>query len=179
MVALVERSTWEEARKEYEIGNYKTLKELAERCKVDYQCLRQRIYTERWKDALLTRNDKVLQSMQEVKEDLASQYLSRTFKRAEKYEKMIEASQAMQSTTNEGVPLLDVDAIVAYSKAELNIHALAKSALRISDKVDVTSGGQSIGDSFVTAIQKLREDANTPKLTSEQVTQVIEAEIID
>lgn len=179
MVALVEKSVWDKVKEDYELGKYKTLRELAERHGVSYQHLRNRSIDNGWKAQVMARTNKIQQVIEEKKVDLVSDYLSRTYKRSLKYEKMIDRSQEMLSTSNDGTPLLDVDAIVAYSKAELNIHALAKSALRISDKVDVISGGQSIGDSFVTAIAKLREDANTPKLTSEQVTQVIEAEIVD
>ena len=178
MVALIEKGTWDKVKEDYELGKYKTLKELSERHGVSYQHLRNRIVDNGWKEALMERSNKIQREIEETKVDLASEYLKNTFKRSLKYEKMIDRSQEMLSTSNDGTPLLDVDAIVAYSKAELNIHALAKSALRISDKVDVTTGGQSIGDSFVTAIQKLRESKDTPVLTSEQVTAVIEAEII-
>ena len=178
MVATIDRNVWDRVKLDYRAGNWKTLKDLSDKHGVNYSLLRNRVYGQ-WKQELDAVTHKVMQKMDEVKVDLGKEYLVSSFKRAKRYEAIIDKSQEMLSTDNSGTPLLDVDAIVAYSKAELNIHALAKSALRISDKFDVTSNNQSIGDSFVTAIAKLREDKSTPVLTSSQIDQVLEAELID
>jgi len=179
MVASVHRSAWDKVREDYELGNFKTLKELSERHSVGYSALRQRIYDEKWREKFRLRTDRVLQVIEEKKLSRVDSYLEKTFKRAEKYEKMIEASQSQASLTNEGIPQLDVDELLSYTKAELNIHALAKSALRISDKIDVTSGGQNIGESFVSAIQKLRGEQGAPQLTEKDLGAVMEAEVVE
>lgn len=181
MVAQVERNVWDKVRDDYELGNYKTIKELSERFNVDYDCLRQRMVRESWKESLVTRNAVLSQKVDEMKEDLASSYLKSSFKRALKYEKLIDLSQEQLASMSgkDGLPVLDPEALVQYSKVEATVHAMAKSALRISDKVDLTSNGASIGESFVMAVQKLRQSENTPKLTTEQIDVVLDAEIID
>lgn len=179
MVALVQKSVWDQVRDDYDQGNYKTLVELAERHGVKPKDVFNRVQRS-WKQELEERKAIVSRNVDALKEDLAKDYLSSTFKRAKRYEKLIDLSQEQLAAASgvEGLPILDPDALLAYSKVEATVHGIAKSALRISDKVDLTTGGQTIGDSFVTAIQKLREDANTPKLTSAQIDSVLEAEII-
>lgn len=181
MVANYKQSDMELARIDYEAGDYKNLLELAKKHNLNYQALRDKIYREDWKSKVSTRNNAILQKVGETKEELAKEYLLSTFRRAKRYEKLIDASIEQQSTSNDGTPLLDVEAIEGYTRAEQRIHELAKSALRIPDakQIDVTSQGQSLGDSFISAIEKLRASNDRPKLTDADLKQVLNAEIVE
>lgn len=59
------------------------------------------------------------------------------------------------------------------------LEILGKAQGYLSDRLDLTSGNQSITESWVSAIRKLREDDTIPKLTSEDVDKILAAEIVD
>lgn len=167
MVALnqTQETKWLACKMEYEeSGGSINLAQLAEKHGVKYHALRKRAQRELWKA-------KMSQLSQRIEEKILSKaesYLERKYSRVLKYEAMIDASQSQQSTTNEGIPLLDVDQISDYVLAESRLHDISTSCLRISDKHDVTNTVE-LGDSFISAISKLRSDPSTPVLSSEDV----------
>lgn len=58
------------------------------------------------------------------------------------------------------------------------LELLARHKGYLSDRLEI-SGTKSFSESFFDAIKKLRESPDTPRLTSSQITSVIEAEIVD
>lgn len=174
---------WFKVRMEYEEGSYKSVRELGDKYGINENTLHSRIRTEKWRE----KKEKILvkaQARVEMKVlselEFKNSYLKNSFLRAKGYEKLIDVSKEnLGSKTSDGTPVLDPEAIEAYTRSELRIHELAKSALRISDKaeVDIKSGGVSIGESFLQAITKLRE-SNLPKLTEEDLKAVLEMEVI-
>lgn len=178
------QSTLLACRLEYESGSWKSLTELGNKYGIHVKTLYGRIVREKWdqkRKEILRKVEARAQNMVMKEVDQSQEYLRNAFKRALRLEKITDASLSQASLTNDGTPLVDLDQVDVLTRAELRIHELAKSALRIIpvSQVDHTSNGQSLGDSFVSAIAKLRADANTPNLSQDEVDKVIEAEVID
>lgn len=172
----------EQCKYDYITSNFKSVYELARTYGINEDTLHGRVIRENWEDLRQKKLEEIKSKMEKKASSLGEEYLLNTFKRAKRYEKLIDSSmENLGSKDSEGNPLLDPDAINTYTLAETRIHELAKSALRIPDirNLDVTSKGQSIGESLVSALQKLRETDKTPPLTNEEVDRIIEAEIID
>lgn len=75
---------------------------------------------------------------------------------------------------------VDSDTMVQYMRARKLIDDMHRRSLGLRDTVDVTSGGQSLSESIVSAIDKLRQDpSKIVDVTSEQVDMVLEMEIED
>lgn len=175
------KELWRRVRIDFHAGNYTSLRELAARHHMSHSRLRAKISQEKWNDSKSALEYKVEQAMEKkvVQEvDQATSYLASTFKRALKLEKIVDASLSQASLTNEGIPLVDLDSIDTLTRSEARIHDMAKSALRIAplSQLDITSGGKNLGDSFASAIIKLR-DSSLPKLGEEDLKRVLEAEI--
>ncbi len=173
---------WERVRVDFDTGNYKTISELACRHGMTRKDLDNRMYNERWNDKREIKYKEVLGNVSKIKEDLASAYLKRAAKRFERYEKLIDVSQEqLGSRDAKGNPVLDPDSIGTYTMAEARVHEMMKSALRIPDvkNLDITSKGQSIGESIAGAIEKLRNDPNRPVHSLEDEQMLIEAEIVE
>lgn len=177
------KEVWQQVRIDYDTGNWKTIRELGERYNINPRTLATKIYNDRWNIEKSEKEKELLNKVKQVKETEAEKYLKNTFKRVLRYETIIDASlDNLGSKDEKGTPLLDPEAINDYTIAEQRVHAIARSALRIPDapqNVDITSKGQSIGESLLSAISRFREDKSLPELTEEQVEQIIEAEIID
>lgn len=176
------REAWTKLKAQFHSGSYKSLNELAIHYGVNPKTLRSRMVREKWNDQQRALQSKVEQVIERklVKEVSAvDSYLASTFKRALKYERILDASmENLGSKDVNGTPLLDPDAIDSYTRSEGRIHELAKSALRLAPlcSLDVTSKGQSLGDSFASAIEKLRV-SSAPKLGDDDLKRVLEAEI--
>ena len=170
-------------RFDYEIGNFKSVTELAERYGINHDTLHQRIIREDWEESRLNRLKKLESKMEKIAVNVGEEYLKNTFLRIKKYEKLIDVSiQNRTKKDEEGNPLLDPDDLNTYTLTEARIHEVAKSALRIPDAkaIDITSKGQSLGESFASALQKLRESGrNAPRLTNEDADRIADAEIVD
>lgn len=180
--AKTSQEVLEKVRYDYEVGNYKTITELANRYGINNKSLFARIDREDWEASKLERLRKTEKALVKKAVSLGEEYLLNSYERAKKYEKLIDVSQKnLGSRDDEDNPILDPDAINTYTLAESRIHEIAKSSLRIPDirNLDVTSKGQSIGESLVSALQKLRETDKTPKLTDADCDRILEAEIVD
>lgn len=178
------KEVWEQVKQDYFTGNWKTIAELAERYFINPDTLKSRIHHHKWNQEKFAMQRTLSNKVEAIKEDLAKSYLKRAYERTIRYEKIIDVSQEnFGSKAADGTPLLDPEAINDYTLAETRIHELAKSALRIPDvkkDLDLTSKGQSIGESLVSAIYSLRENAESvPTLTDEDFKRVMEAEIVD
>lgn len=182
MEAKTSQAILDQCRYDYETGNFKSVYELAERYGINKNTLHQRVIREKWEELRLKKVKEIESKLEKKALSVGEEYLLNTFKRAKRYEKIIDSSmENLGSKDAEGNPLLDPDAINTFTLAETRIHELAKSALRIPDirNLDVTSKGQSLGESLVSAIQKLRETDKTPPLTSADCDRILEAEIVD
>lgn len=177
------KEVWDKIQLDYFAGNFRTLKELASKYDLPERSVRNKICHNSWNRLKEERQRALLSKVNEIKESEAEKYLKSTLKRVFRYEKIIDASlDNLGSKTSDGTPLLDPEAINDYTIAEQRIHALGKSALMIPDasrNVDITSKGQSLGESLVSAIAKVRESESGLKITSQDVDRIIEAEIIE
>lgn len=174
-------STLEACRFDYEIGNFKSVTELAERYGINHDTLHQRIIREDWEKSRLNRLAKLETKMEKIAVNIGEEYLKNTFLRAKKYEKLIDVSiQNRTKKDSEGNPMLDPDDLNSYTLTESRIHDIAKSALRIPDAkaIDITTKGESLGESLVQAIAKLRDNKTAVNVTMEQADQIAEYEII-
>lgn len=174
MVAL--RSTWDSVREDFELGKYVSLIELSQKYGVNYQVLRNKIHKQHWKDPLITKRNERLQKIEEFKETEAQKWVKETVSRSYRYRKDIDSARSQCGTDAAGNPLLEPSDLKDFSAVENTMDLMARRSLGLSEKVEVT---QQLGDSFISAISKLREDKNTPKLTSADIDRVLEAEIID
>lgn len=176
------KETWLKIKVEFESGTYKSQRELALKYGVPYESFRNKICREKWNARQITLQNKVSQRIEEKTlkaVDKVQSYLSSAYERGLRYEKLIDASQSQAATNNEGVAILDVEELEAYSRTEIRIHELIKSSLRVAPpSLEVRSGGLSIGESIVTALEKLRASGSTLELPEGLVERVIEMEII-
>lgn len=171
------KEVWEKVRIEFEAGTYKSMRELAEKHNITLSSLKQKVYVNKWRQKQIALYAKVSQVIEQKALSLAerqSSYLERLSKRGEKYEQLIDASLSQIGD------LVDPDSIDSLTKSEIRIKELSCTGLRIPtlSGMDITSQGKSLGDSFVSAIAKLRE-SNGPKLTSQDLSKALDAEIIE
>lgn len=160
---------------------------LAERFNVSFAALRNRHAREKWTVSKKQFETKVIQSAEEktlvaveasVEELVLEQkaHIQRTIALCNALYIDITRSRAQL------LPAIDPVALDALSRSLVRINSVARESLGIPDKptsIDLTSKNRSLGESFVSAIQKLRENPATPKLTSRDIDLVIEAGIID
>lgn len=175
------RSTWVALKAEFNSGSYISLELLAKKHGILPSTLRSRMVREKWNDQQRALQHKVEQVIQERVLTLAekqSDYLFRLSKRGEKYERIIDASmETLGSKDANGTPLLDPEAIDQYTRSENRIMELNRVAYKIAplSQLDITSKGASLGDSFVSAIAKLRADSQAPKLNDSDVSKILDA----
>lgn len=178
------KETWVKIEGCYMAGSFLSIRELGDRFGVHEKTLQSRILREDWKskrEALLSKVELKIEQKTLKAVDKAQEYLSNSFLRAKKYEALIEASIAQNATNERGVAIVAPSDLDAYSRSELRIHELALSALRIPRTValDVTSKGLSVGESIVTAIEKLRANpTQIVDITAEEVARIAEMEVI-
>lgn len=167
---------------DYVNGLCKSIAELAVKYGINENTLNSRICREKWQQ-LRESKIKQLEAKIEVKtQSLGEIYLENTIRRMKRYEKIIEVSQEQLSSKNEdGIPVLTPDDINTYTLSEQRINAMSMSAHRIpvATSVDVTTKGQSIGESLVTAIAKLRNSGKCIDITMEQAKQISQLEVIE
>lgn len=171
-----------QVKADYLTSNFKSVSELAETYGIHKTTLNQRIIREKWEDQRLLNLKKLEEKLVKSSVSIGEEYLKRTYKRMEKYEKLIDVSMAnLGSKDAEGNSLLDPDALNTYTLSEMRIHEISKSALRIPDtkNLDITSQGKSIGDSLVSALCKLRETDKSPPLSDADCSRILDAEVID
>ena len=175
------KETWLKVRTEFEAGTYTSLVELAHKYGIHWKTMESRMRLEGWRERKQVLLSKVNAKVQEKVVGRVEQYLSRLTLRAEKYEKMLDASIAQQSQTNEGIPQCDADQLDVLTRAELRVVEMNKVGLRLAPpSVDITSKGLSVGESIVTAIQKLRDNPSAiVPVSSADVDRVLEMEVVD
>lgn len=182
--AKTDQSVLDRCQFDYEIGNFKSISELARRYGIHEKTLHARIVREDWEKSRLERLSKIESKIVKKTEDIALEYLSDTFIRTKRYQKLIDVSIQNRTKKDEnGDPMLDPDDLNTYTLTEARLHEMAKSALRIPDAkaIDITSKGQSLGESFTSALAKLRKEnaGKTHELTPEDVKRLSEADIVD
>lgn len=175
------QNKWIQCRTSYERGDFKSVRELGERFGIKEFTLHSRINREGWKEKkeqLLAKVQSTLEK--QVVKELTEQesYLKRSYLRQQRYEKIIDASLSQLATTPEGIPMAEPSDIDCLTRSENRIAELSRIALRIPvlSSLDVITGGQSLGESFVQAIAKLRA-SEAPKLTEEDLQKALEAEV--
>lgn len=168
---------------EYVNGTCKSIAELASKYNIHQTTLGQRIIRENWAELRNLKMRELEEKVSEKVQSIGETYLKSTFQRMKRYEKMIEASQQnLGSKDVDGTPLLDPDAINTYTLAESRIFDISKSALRIPEvkqQMDLTSAGQSLGESLVSAIAKLRATPGQGQLSEQEKQRILEAEIVE
>jgi hypothetical protein len=177
------KETWRNMRAEFEAGTYLSQKQLAKKYGVNFKTLTSRMVREKWNEkqrALQSKVEGIIEARVVKEVDRATSYLEKLAKRAEKYEKMLDASaENLGGKTVDGTPLVDPEMLDTLSRSELRVLEMQRTALRIIpvSQIDHTTGGKSLGESFVSAIAKLRGNPNTPKLGAEDLKRVLEAEV--
>lgn len=166
--AIASKETWLRIQTDYEAGNYKTLAELSSRYGISDSALEKRVSRGKWYEKQSALRQRVSEKVIEVAETEVQAYLKRTFKRTEKWEKIIDASISQQPTTADGTPLVETDQIDQLTKAELRIHELGKSSLRIVDSKHIEHTGGIAVFNVTEAIKALRAQP-VPDLTSEEL----------
>jgi len=167
---------------DYINGQFKTIRELASRYGMHENTLLWRAKKENWEDLRLLKIKELQDRVGEKAQSIGETYLKNTFARMKRYEKLIDVSQDnLGARDTDGNPLLDPDAINSYTLSEQRINAIAMAALRIPaiSSTDVTSKGQSVGDSIVSALERLRSNGSKPVvITEEQIEQIADYEVV-
>lgn len=165
---------WLKARIEFESGQG-NLKELAKRHNLSYFAILKRAERQQWRRIGLTVSSKVAKAI-ESKADL---WVNQTVERGFRYRSDIDATRSQSGSDASGNALLEPADIRTLAQAESVIDSMARRSLGLAERVDITTNGESLGDSFISAISKLRADPSTPVLSSEDVSRVIDAPQID
>lgn len=165
----------ERCKIDYVNSNWKSITELSRRYNIKRSSLDTRIINEKWEDERQSNLVKLRKTFEQKKVNIGEEYLKKTFLRAEKWTNLIDKS------LEQSAELLEPDQLNQLSLVEARTHELAKSALRISDHktLDVTSKGQSIGESIFSALDKIRATDKTPELTEADCDRILECEIVD
>ena len=176
------QATWMEARLRYESGLWLTIREIADEFNIKYQTFYTRLKLEKWdvkRQEILEKAQSKVEKNTLKEVDRQENYRLRLSLRAEKYERMLDASVSQQSTNNEGVPQCDPEQLDTLTRAELRVVEMNKVGLMIAPpSIDVT-GNVSVAVSIVQAIQKLRDSNTAIDLTPEQVKLIGSLEVVD
>lgn len=167
------RETWDKVRREYELGTFKSIRELGERYGIHHESLKTRAMRERWKEKrelLLTELNETIQK-EMVSE--TEEWLKRVKARGRKDWEIVDKS--VDGLGGE----VDPDSMSGYMRSRKIIDDMVRRSLGLRDEMDVTSGGKPIGESLVSALKSLREQKDIPTITSEDVSTIIHAEIVD
>jgi hypothetical protein len=166
-------------RYDYESGNYKSISELAEKYGINQRSLYSRMSREGWaqvkKEALVKAHHNIKKAVLSE----AQKWVDMVKARAKKDFSIIDKSIDDVVSSSNGI---EASEIRNYTQARKLLDDMARRAYGLSDPVqgvDVISKGQSVGESIISAIEKLRADSSRPKLTEEDLQRVLEAEIID
>lgn len=168
--AKTSQAVLDQVKFSYMSGDFKNISELAVRFGLNNKTLHSRIDREEWEKE----REEYLRSIQKkaVKVGVDS-WVEMVKDRSKKDWDIID-----RSIDNIGSEV-DPDTMLTSVKARKILDDMVRRSYGLSDSLDVRSGGQSIGESLVSALQKLRETDKTPPLTNEEVDRIIEAEIID
>lgn len=165
---------WLEIKTCYQNGEG-TLHELAERFQVGKKAVEARCYREGWKREMQEVCMMIKEKVAEKSASEATKWVSETIARSYRYRRDLDASRSQCGNDGQGNALIDSDVMRDYVSSENTIDVMCRRSLGLSEKVEVT---QQLGDSFISAISKLRADPSTPVLSSQDIDRVLEAEII-
>lgn len=179
MTSQTTKQVWLQVQLEYEQGTFNSVKELAEKYGIKPNTLNQRIFNQKWREKAAIIHQQV---SNEIKEDLiktfkteADQWKSKVSKRMEKDWSLIDKS------IDEIGENIGPDDIVGYLRGRKLVDDMKRRSLGLSDPsqgLDITSKGQSIGESIVGAVAKLR-NSGTAKLDDADFEKIMEAEIVE
>lgn len=155
-----------------------SIREICESYGVEFNPIRVRAVKEGWteqKEQFLTN---IAQNSIENAQNEAKEWEKLVYSASKEDFLLISESIRQLKESGQGI---DAEAIGGYSRARKLLDDMARRSLGLADptsKVDVTSGGKSMGENFIEAIEALRA-ANLPKLSEEEVQRIMEAEIVD
>lgn len=174
---------------EYMAGDFKSVSELARKYGIKENTLCVRAKREGWEEKrnqLLQKNSK---KITEAIQNEANLWVNRVKERSLKDWKIIDKSidelVGIQEDANGNVTLIngaDPGAMRSYIQARKLLDDMARRCLGLQDapkSLDLTSKGQSLGESLLSAISKIRANGGQSKISSEDVDRILEAEIID
>lgn len=180
---ILSKEQWSKLEIDYRTGNFKSIAELAQRYGIKENTLVVNIIRRGWKEEVEKASHELSLKVTKTVINEGELYLKRSIKRVERYEKIIDVShENLGSKNSEGIPVLDPEAINDYTLAETRLHSWGKSCYMIPDasrSLDITSKGQSLGESLVSALAKVRASGEPSRITSEDVTRIIEADIVE
>ncbi len=133
------KETWLKARVDYETGNYEGMRELAAKYGIDYKKLRDKAFHDEWIEFKATTSGIIRQKIEEKAVSKVEKLFSALEVKAERYEKMIVASQMQAAQTQDAIPVLDPEQIDVYSRVESRILDWQKLAVGINDKVHLNA----------------------------------------
>lgn len=171
----LKKTSWIEIKEAYQRGGV-SIRELAERFGISKYALEARCKRGKWHKEKSEIVRKVSEKIVEEVTDKVNQHIKATISLCDDLYADITRSREQL------LPVINPVALDALSRSLVRVNEVARLSLGIPDKptaIDVTSKNRSLGDSFVSAIQKLRENPATPKLTSRDIDLVIGAGIID
>lgn len=155
-----------------------SVRQIAEKYGADFDPLRVRASKEGWTQE----REKYLESLSRnsLKRDQnrASEWEDLVFNTSKEDFLLITESIRQLKESGQGI---DSEHIGGYARARKLLDDMARRSLGLTEpvsRVDVTSGGKSIGENLVEAISALR-GAAVPKLEDSEVQRILEAEIVE
>lgn len=178
---------------DYQSNNYKSVSELARRYGMKECTLHARIKHEGWDEEKEEWLKKASKRIEKTVVDEAGEWVQMVKSRAKKDWKVIDKSiddlVGLQEDSHGNITIVngaDPGAMRSYAQARKCLDDMARRCLGLADapqSVDLKSGGVSIGQSIVDAIQRLRNDPERPSLTDNDKNKIREkireAEIIN
>lgn len=140
----------------------------------EIKAVKQRSYLEKWPEERKSYLDSICSELLEEKKIEAIEWekeVSKTSKREWNY-----ISHSVETLVQSGQGI-DSDTIAGYARARKTYDDMARRALGLIDpdkRLDITSNGQSIGESLVSALERLRD---APESKGRPVVELTEAEI--
>lgn len=168
--AKTSQEVLEQCKYDYVNSNFKSVYELARTYSINKDSLHGRINRENWEDL---RQKKLTELKRKSDKVGVNVWVDRVKARSEKDWEIID-----RSIDNIGSEV-DPDTMLTSVKARKILDDMVRRAYGLSDSLDLKSGGQSLGESFASALQKLRETDKSPPLTSSDCDRILEAEIVD
>lgn len=166
----------QKVRYQYETGNFRSVSELARQYGVKPCTLHARIKTEGWDK----KRDQILQKTSLKMEKEAVNEVDSWLKRVK--ERTLKDWEIIDRSIDNIGSEIDPETLLPFIRGRKLLDDMHRRAQGIADpthNVDITSKGQSLGESLVSAIAKVRESESGLKITSQDVDRIIEAEIIE
>lgn len=173
------KEVWEQVRIDYHLGNWKSLEELANRYTINPNTLRRKVINNEWNLEREKLQSTLLTKVEVLKESEVEEWIKIVKERSKKDWEIIDSSIDGMVDAAGGIEPSDLR---SYIQARKVLDDMARRALGLADPthaIDITSKGQSLGESLLSAISKLRESPDKPKLSEEDKQRILEAEIID